>query len=88
MDPSIRQSSDSRYANLFNLEPLRNFRIPRHEDEIENYCSGHDETRSNQANYGNGVKPGINSSTKKRKRWIEAGDDDDDAEEDDHHSLI
>ncbi|CAN7013781.1 unnamed protein product [Brassica oleracea var. botrytis] len=69
MDPSRRQSSDSRYANLFNLEPLRNFRIPRHEDEIENYCSGHDETRSNQANYGNGVKPGINSSTKKRKRY-------------------
>ncbi|CAF1849438.1 unnamed protein product [Brassica napus] len=70
MDPSRRQSSDSRYANLFNLEPLRNFRIPRHEDEIENYCSGHDETRSNQANYGNGVKPGINSSTKKRKWWV------------------
>ncbi|CAN7056894.1 unnamed protein product [Brassica rapa subsp. trilocularis] len=66
MDRSRR--SDSRYATLFNLEPLRNFTIPRHEDEIENY----DETRSNQvANYGNGVK--------KRKRWIEeAGDDDDD----------
>ncbi|CAF2265863.1 unnamed protein product [Brassica napus] len=71
MDRSRR--SDSRYATLFNLEPLRNFTIPRHEDEIENY----DETRSNQvANYGNGVK--------KRKRWIEeAGDDDDD---DDHYN--
>lgn len=33
------------------LQPLRNFRIPRHEDEIENYCSGHDETRSNQGTY-------------------------------------
>ncbi|KAG2258234.1 hypothetical protein Bca52824_077528 [Brassica carinata] len=73
MDPSRRQFKDSRYANLFDLEPLRNFRIPRHEDESDYYgSSSQDETRGNNqggviANYGNGVKPGRSSSTKERK---------------------
>ncbi|XP_024012789.1 DNA helicase INO80 [Eutrema salsugineum] len=86
MDPSKRQPKDSRYANLFDLEPLMNFRIPKPDDELDYYgSSSQDETRSNQgrvvANYGNGLKPGMNHSTKKRKRWTE--DDDDDAEDDD-----
>ncbi|CAN8254382.1 unnamed protein product [Cochlearia groenlandica] len=83
MDPSRKQPMDSRYANLFNLEPLMNFRIPKHEDEFDYYgSSSQDETRSNQgglvANYSNGFKPGMNSNTKKRKRWTEADVDDDD----------
>ncbi|KAL0848272.1 hypothetical protein Bca101_021519 [Brassica carinata] len=90
MDPSRRQFKDSRYANLFDLEPLRNFRIPRHEDESDYYgSSSQDETRGNNqggviANYGNGVKPGRSSSTKKRKRWTEVEDDVEDG--DDHYS--
>ncbi|KAF8102126.1 hypothetical protein N665_0201s0411 [Sinapis alba] len=89
MDPSRRQFKDSRYANLFDLEPLMNFRIPRHEDESDYYgSSSQDETRGNQggvvANYGNGVKPGMNSSSKKRKRWTEVDDDLEDG--DDHYS--
>ncbi|CAH8384712.1 unnamed protein product [Eruca vesicaria subsp. sativa] len=83
MDPPRRHFKDSRYANLFDLEPLMNFRIPRHEEESDYYgSSSQDETRGNQgglvANYGNGVKLGRNSSSKKRKRWIEADDDDGD----------
>ncbi|CAN7095273.1 unnamed protein product [Brassica rapa subsp. narinosa] len=89
MDPSRRQFRDSRYANLFDLEPLMNFRIPRHEDESDYYgSSSQDETRGNQggvvANYGNGVRRGMSSGTKKRKRWIEADDDVEDG--DDHYS--
>ncbi|KAJ4896065.1 DNA helicase INO80 [Raphanus sativus] len=89
MDPSRRQLKDSRYANLFDLEPLMNFRIPRHEDETDYYgSSSQDETRGNQgglvANYGNGVKPGMNSSAKKRKRWTEV---DDDVEDGDDHNY-
>ncbi|KAF2590575.1 hypothetical protein F2Q70_00041042 [Brassica cretica] len=89
MDPSRRQFRDSRYANLFDLEPLMNFRIPRHEDESDYYgSSSQDETRGNQggvvANYGNGVKRGMSSGTKKRKRWTEVDDDVEDG--DDHYS--
>uniref|UniRef100_A0A1J3K9Z7 Chromatin-remodeling ATPase INO80 n=1 Tax=Noccaea caerulescens TaxID=107243 RepID=A0A1J3K9Z7_NOCCA len=92
MDPSRRQPKDSRYANLFDLEPLMNFRIPRAEDEFDCYeSSSQDETISNQggvvANYSNGPKSGTNLSTKKRKRWTEADDDveDDDDELYNHH---
>ncbi|CAA7060575.1 unnamed protein product [Microthlaspi erraticum] len=93
MDPSRRQPKDSRYANLFDLEPLMNFRIPRAEDEYDYYeSSSEDETRSNQggvvANYSNGRKSGTNLSIKKRKRWTEADDDaedDDDDEPYNHH---
>ncbi|KFK34966.1 hypothetical protein AALP_AA5G217000 [Arabis alpina] len=86
MDPSRRQPKDSPYANLFDLQPLMNFRLPKPEDEVDYYgSSSQDETRSNQggvvANYGNGLRSGNNLSNKKRKRWTEA--DDDDAEDDD-----
>ncbi|CAH2063854.1 unnamed protein product [Thlaspi arvense] len=87
MDPSRRQPKDSRYANLFDLEPLMNFRIPKPEDEFDYYgSSSQDETRSNQggvvANYDNGSKPGMSLSSKKRKRWTEADDDPEDDDDD------
>ncbi|XP_010504655.1 PREDICTED: DNA helicase INO80 isoform X1 [Camelina sativa] len=84
MDPSRRPPRDSPYANLFDLEPLRKFRIPKPEDEVDYYgSSSQDDSRSTQggvvANYSNGSKSGMNVSSKKRKRWTEA----DDAEDDD-----
>ncbi|KAL9295296.1 Chromatin-remodeling ATPase INO80 [Arabidopsis thaliana] len=83
MDPSRRPPKDSPYANLFDLEPLMKFRIPKPEDEVDYYgSSSQDESRSTQggvvANYSNGSKSRMNASSKKRKRWTEAEDAEDD----------
>ncbi|XP_010523710.1 PREDICTED: DNA helicase INO80 isoform X2 [Tarenaya hassleriana] len=66
MDPSSRLSKDSPYSNLFNLEPLINFKLPQPEDDFDYYgSSSQDESRSSQ---------GMELSKKKRKWWTEADD--------------
>ncbi|XP_010544952.2 PREDICTED: DNA helicase INO80-like [Tarenaya hassleriana] len=91
MDPSRRQPKDSPYSNLFNLEPLMNYKVPQAEDDFDFYCSSQDESRSNQgggmtANHSNGSISGARSNMKKRKQWTDTDDGED--EDDFYHPQI
>lgn len=89
MDPNRDHKSSLSFSNLFNLEPLMNFQLPRQVDDFDYYgSSSQDESRGSQAGvttgHSNGTVPrkGLSSSKKKRLNNFSS-----DEEEDNTHRV-
>lgn len=67
------------YTNLFNLEPLMNFQLPKQDDDFDYYeNSSQDESKGSQGGAVGKHSNGIMSETelKKKKRILNSSDDD------------
>lgn len=67
------------YTNLFNLEPLMNFQLPKQDDDFDYYeHSSQDESKGSQGGAVGKHSNGIMSETelKKKKRILNSSDDD------------
>lgn len=84
MDHDRDHKSSLSFSNLFNLEPLMNFQLPRQDDDFDYYgSSSQDESRGSQAGgmtgHSNGIFPkkGVSSSKKKRQNNFSSDEEED-----------
>ncbi|KHN45534.1 DNA helicase INO80 [Glycine soja] len=83
MDRKSKRNHSFSYSTLFNLEPLKNFKLPREDDDDFDYYgnnSQEDESRDSQGereNYCNGNVHAREQNSSSKRVWSENSDTDD-----------